>query len=95
MSDKVKITMLADDRGAEDGITVTRYRAGESYEVTPALAEAFVEHRRTATYATTGEKVADTVKEVAEAVADKIGEVVDAATGQRKGGKKAGEAPAS
>lgn len=43
-----KITMLVDDKGSPDGAHVVEYRAGQSYDVPAELAEAFVEHRKTA-----------------------------------------------
>lgn len=36
------ITMLADTRGSEDGVTVLLYTAGSTVDVGPALAESFL-----------------------------------------------------
>lgn len=53
----VKIRMLSDDRGSPNGYEVVEYAAGEVYDVSEGLADAFVLQRRSATLLA-GEKVA-------------------------------------
>lgn len=39
--EKIKVVMLKTLKGAEDGVNITEYRAGQEYEISPGLFKTF------------------------------------------------------
>ncbi len=76
---KVKIRMLRDDRGSENGFDVQGYEAGKTYEVPASLAVAFCDQRGSAQRVTAATHIADAaaaagavVSKAVEAIADAV-----------------------
>lgn len=90
---RVNIKITAECRGSEDGCTVKVFypNGGPNgdgvYETTEALAEAFVDHQKTAER--TGAAAA--VAKVVEAAGEAAGAVAEAVTGKGKRAAKAAE----
>lgn len=79
----VKIKMLFEQRGSQDGAVVETFRAGETYDVCAALAGVFIDELKVAEPATLIGKASAAIDGAVEAIVGK------------KGGKKGAAAEAA
>lgn len=93
----LKVKMLKTTPGSPDGIRVQRYDEGEVYDLSDALAKAFVDHMNVAEYVVVGRR--DSVpaaKMVKAAPENKDGGVASGqVTGQAKGKEEAKDGEAA